>query len=116
MSEDLYVELDQQRKLHIGIKEAKALSRVCGVGLVKVIDKLNEFDIETLEKVLWAATSGDDPSVTLQLTAKRVDTYFQREKTLRPLFVAAAKAIDQSGMFDQPKEATVGNETAATVA
>jgi hypothetical protein len=114
VSEDLYVELDQTRRLKIGLKEAKALSRVCGGGLVKVIDKLNEFDIETLEKVLWAATSGDDPTVTLSLTGKRVEAYFEREKTLRPLFMLAAKAIDESGMFDQPKEATVGNATAAT--
>ena len=77
MSEDLYVELDQQRKLNIGLKEAKALSRVCGAGLVKVIDKLNEFDIETLEKVIWAATSGDDPSVTLALTANSDLTWSQ---------------------------------------
>lgn len=114
--EDLYVDFDQPRRLFIGLQAAKALSRVSdGHGLIYINNKLNEFDVPTLEAVLWAAMSKDEPSLTLSLVAKRVETYFEREKTLFPLFMAAGKAINDSGMFNQPKEETVaGNPKTAT--
>ena len=114
--EDIFVDLDQKRRLFIGIKEAKALSKVCGGGLYAVNRKLAEFDIETLERVLWAALSRDEPSVTINLTAKRVEAYYEREGTLSPLFVLAGEAISASGMFNPLKEPTEGNETAAPAA
>lgn len=113
---DIFVELDQSRRLFIGIKEAKALSSVCGAGLYAVNRKLAEFDIATLERVLWAAMSRDEPSVTINLAAKRLETYFEREGTIQPLFLLAAEVMEASGMFNPAKDPAEGNEKAAPAA
>ena len=112
--DDMYVEFDKARRLRLTLKGAKTLSRLCdGRGLIVINQKLAEFDIDTLERVLFAAMVDDEPTLTLNLTGKRVADYFAREHSLVPLFTAAVKTIDASGLFNQPTEPE-GNGTAAT--
>ena len=115
MSEPITVDLDQPRNLTLTLKGAKALDRACGqIGLFTVNRNLGAFNIETLERVLWACMLEDEPTLTLALTAKRVETYQKKNKTLAPLFVAAAEALDASGLFNPLTEEPSGNGMAAT--
>ena len=40
-----------------------------------------------------AAMSKDEPTLTINLAAKRIESYFEREWTIHPLFLLAAGAI-----------------------
>lgn len=112
--EDLYIELDQPRRLRINLKSSKVLSRLCESGLIDIDRKLRSLDIDTLERVLYVAMLEDEPALTLNLTTKRVESYFDREKTLTPLVTAALQALEASGIFNSKTETAPGNGKATT--
>lgn len=116
MSDHITVDLDQPRQFILDMKAAKALDRSCGeVGLFTINSKLGAFNIDTLERVLWAASLEAEPTVTLALTQKRIATYQKKHTTLAPLFIASAKLIEQSGLFNPTTEDDAeGNDLAAT--
>lgn len=117
MSDLNVVELGgESRELLIDFKAAKALSRLTGEGLLVTHTKLQQFDIESLERTIWAALLHKEPTLTLNLTVKRIESYQSEHKTLAPLVIAAGKAMNDSGLFNLPSEEehALGNEKTAT--
>lgn len=106
----------ESRSLVIDFKAAKALSRVCGEGLLNVNKKLQEFDFETLDRVLWAGLLHAEPTLTISLVSKRVEAYQAAHTTVAPLIIAAGKALNDSGLFNIPteEEAALGKDQTAT--
>ncbi len=115
-----YVDLqfDQPRRLLIDLKASKALDRVCGeIGLLKVNELLQTYNIQTLERVLWAGLQHEEPTLTPSLVAKRVERYQETNGSLYPLFRSALQAMNDSGLFntDEP-DGDEGNVKATAAA
>lgn len=106
-------ELDKPRRLLIDLKASKALDRVCGeVGLLQINDLLQKYNIQTLERVLWAGLQHEESTLTPSLVAKRVEKYQQTKGSLYPLFRAAIQSLNDSGLFNSADvdEEPEGNE------
>src|SRR5690606_29408598 len=117
MSDQNVVELGgEPRELILDFKGAKALNRATGDGLLVIHNKLQQFDTDILERVLWASLLHKEPTLTISLVAKRVEAYQSEHKTIAPLVIAAGKAMNDSGLFNMPseEEMALGKNQAAT--
>jgi hypothetical protein len=97
---DVIVHLDRPRRLKFDLRASKALDRVMGeVGMQEIMRKLQALNFQALERVLWAGTLHEDPTVTVNLIAKRLEQVEAEGRSFAPLFVSAVEALDQSGLF-----------------
>lgn len=94
------VEFDQPRRLLIDLRASKALDRAMGeVGIAEVLAKLRALNFSTLERTLWAGLLHEEPTLTVNLVAKRLEHYEKSGKSMVPLFSAAIAAVNESELF-----------------
>ena len=94
------IEFDQPRRLFFGLKAIRALDRTMGeVGIARVLDLLRNLNFQTLERVLWAGMLHDEPMLTVNLIAKRLETFTDAGGDTTELFRAAYRAVNDSGVF-----------------
>lgn len=96
------IQLDQPRRLFFNMRALRALDRSMGeVGIAKALELIRALNIATLERVIWAGLLHDEPTLTVSLVSKRIDTYIDNGGEAGPLFEAAYRAVNGSGVFNR---------------
>lgn len=103
------VQFDKPRRLYFNLRALRALDRQMGeVGIAKALELLRALNFQTLERVLWAGLLHEEPTLTVNLVAKRLDTFTDGGGDTTELFRASYRALNNSGVFGG-KDETEGN-------
>src|SRR5687768_15806699 len=91
--ESVDVEFDKPRRLFFNLRALKALDRTMGeVGIGRVMELLRALNFQTLERVLWAGLLHEEPNLTVNAVAKRLEAYTDAGRNTGDLFAAAHDA------------------------
>lgn len=108
------IDLDQPRQLFFGLAALKALDRQMGeVGIAKVLELLRALNFSTLDRVIWAGLLHAEPTLTVSLVSKRVETLVDAGRSAAPLFEAAYRGVDGSRVFGGPDRGNAKPEAVA---
>lgn len=98
--EPVEIQFDQPRRLLFNYKALRALDRVMGeAGLSKSLELLQGLNFTTLERALWAGLLHEEPLLTVNLVAKRLDAFIEADGDASELFLTTYKAINDSKVF-----------------
>lgn len=98
--ESVDVEFDKPRRLYFNLRALKALDRAMGeVGIGRVMELLRALNFQTLERVLWAGLLHEEPNLTVNLVAKRLEALTDEGRSTAELFAAAHDALNASKVF-----------------
>ena len=98
------VTLDQPRHLFFNLRALRALDRAMGeAGIGRALELLRALNFATLERVLWAGMLHEEPTLTVSLVQKRLETFTDAGGNATDLYAAAYKALNGSRVFGPPE-------------
>ena len=108
------IDLDQPRQLYFGLAALKALDRQMGeVGIAKVLEQLRSLNFATLDRTIWAGLLHAEPTLSLAVVSKRIETLVDAGGSAAPLFEAAYRGVDGSRVFGGPDRGNAKPEAVA---
>jgi hypothetical protein len=94
------IQFDQSRRLYFDLKALRALDRVMGeVGIQPTLELLRAVNFTTLERALWAGLIHDEPTLTVNLVSKRLESFVEAGGDVGELFALAYKAVNECRVF-----------------
>lgn len=109
------IELDKTRNLKFDLKALKDLEAAMGgKPIMAIIGDVMNIGVTAITTALWAGLKHEDPTLTIALTTKILQTYINDKKSMRALGRALGKSFEETGLLksddeDEPE----GNEQTA---
>ncbi len=104
------LDFDRPRNLRFDIQACEDLETRLSASLGEIIMRLNQLSITTTVAALWAGCKHEDPTLTIALTRKRLQTYLDQGGRLKDINDALNKAlVDSTPLKNKDAEEPEGN-------
>ena len=107
------LDFDRPRNLRFDIAACEDLETRLSASLGEIIIKLNQLSVTTTIAALWAGCKHEDPTLTIALVRKRLQTYLDQGGRLRDINEALNKALVDSTPLKTSKDAEESEGNAA---